>query len=546
MHKKISITKKIIGMVIGLVFAICLIIGVVSANITRVIITDEIEVQLKTGAYSVSQTIGLCTTKEEMDTDIKKLHEYTDIDVTIFRDNVRVASTIKGAVDTKMDENIYEELQNGKNYFATDVNVNGEKYFGYYIPFFEEGTFTGAIFTGIPQSEANSVIINTSIKIIGCILGYGLILSTISFLIVKRITKSIKKLESTIETLVQNDLVAKQEKYQIEHDELESLCNKTVDFSNSLNHIMAKFKVVSTELEVISSELKESVGVTNDTCTQISDAIESVASGAVAQAEDTSNASQNINEMSYELSTIRLNASDLNDFANSMDIAKNDVMNTLEELLIVNKTMADDISSTSNQVNATSESVKQIEKAVNMISDITEQTKLLSLNASIESARAGEHGKGFAVVAEEIGKLANQSAESSNEINSILKILVKNYNIIIQQMQNTSNNMTTQNSKLFETRKVFKVLEDDINGAVKRISEINTMVEHLDTELSEMVDMITNLSAISEENSASTEQIRASVEELTSTINQVYEMSIEVNSSADILMQEVNVFNTSN
>ena len=140
--------------------------------------------------------------------------------------------------------------------------------------------------------------------------------------------------------------------------------------------------------------------------------------------------------------------------------------------------------------------------------------------------------------------MASQSAQSSDEIEEILKQLVKNYEIIIQNVKSTSDNMEVQNSKLAETQNVFTILENDINGTVERIAEINTMVEHLDVEICKMVDMISNLSAISEENSASTEQTMASIQELTAVIGQVSEKAQNVNDSADELMREVNVFKT--
>ena len=539
----ISISKKILGMVIFPIICICLIAGIVTSNITKTIITNEIELQLKAGAYSISQTLQQRTLIVEMNDDISNLREYTGMDVTVFQGTVRVASTIENAVGTEMDSHIYEDLQSGKDYFATDANVNGVPYFGYYIPFFaENGEFSGATFTGISQVEANRTIMVYTIKIIGCLMGYGLIFVIFSLFLVRKMVKRIKKLENTIGSLLNYDLSVKHEKYPVEHDEFETLCNKTSDCSEQLKNTVETLSGVSKLLNDVSRELNEATEKTAVNANEIATASEEVAKGATTQAKNTEDLNTRMFSMSQELDNIKGNTGDLQNISLSMNIAKNNAVSTLAELQNVNNTMIKDIEATSNQVNVTNASMKEIEKFINVIQEIAEQTNLLSLNANIEAARAGEHGKGFAVVATEIGKLASQSAEASSEIKKIIYELGDNFALIIANVKNTTSNMSMQNEKLSDTQDVFGVLEEDINSAVHRIDSISDMVKNLVANIEEVGDTIAELSGISQENSASAQESTAQIQEMTSVIAEIDEMSKQVFDSAELLMKEISIF----
>lgn len=225
-----------------------------------------------------------------------------------------------------------------------------------------------------------------------------------------------------------------------------------------------------------------------------------------------------------------------------MNQSKLEALSTLSELHVMTNKMVNEIDSTQNQVNITSDNVDKIKEAVFMIQDIASQTKLLSLNASIEAAHAGDSGRGFSVVATEIGKLASQSTSFSKEIEQVLSDLSNNYEMIINNVNSTYQSMTTQDNKLKITQDIFSNLEININTAIVKITSINAMVDRLDTELNYVVDMISNLSAISEENSASTQETMAAIQEMNATISQVAKKAKDIDCSAEELLDNVNVF----
>lgn len=167
---------------------------------------------------------------------------------------------------------------------------------------------------------------------------------------------------------------------------------------------------------------------------------------------------------------------------------------------------------------------------MDFISSIASQTSLLSLNASIEAARAGEFGKGFAVVASEIQKLADESSSSAQTIADIIASLIAESNMTVKIMQEVEEIIADQRQKLEITQRGFAELEEGIIKTREDTDMIEEKTKICDASRKNVMDVIANLSALSEENAASAQETTASMQELGATINLLAE-------AADSLME---------
>ena len=201
---------------------------------------------------------------------------------------------------------------------------------------------------------------------------------------------------------------------------------------------------------------------------------------------------------------------------NSAEMKKkgNEAAEIIQDLSRTNDETTDAFTNISEQIRKTNDSVVEIQKVVNLIAEIASQTNLLSLNASIEAARAGEAGKGFAVVASEIQKLAEQTNSSAKIIDKIILTLSEESQDAVESINEMTKIMMNQKTKLDETREKFIRVSEGIVATADGMKEVMSQADRCSKSGEKVSDLISNLSAIAEENAAATEETNASMGEL--------------------------------
>lgn len=524
-----------------------ILLGAVTIIISNIqvgnVVTENIENGLRAAAVSVRSTIQNADAGEFQVNDAGELYKgafnitahteiadelqkTSDMDITVFYGDTRYMTSIcdengNRLVGTQAGDAVIEEvIKKGNDYFARNVDVQGHPYFGYYVPLYgEDNTIEGMIFAGMPQADARAEIMKIITILVGILVTMGIICSVLLIVEVTNLTRALHKGTGALDEVAQGKLNGDlDDRITQRRDEIGHISRSIAKLKEQQSQIIQSMKEQSSALSDASAYLNERTTETSNTVAQVEKAVGEVAEGASSQAEETQAATDNVILMGDMVSDTAREVENMYSNAKTMHTLGQEAFETLHELSEINQQASESIQVIYEQTNMTNESVQKIKEATGLITAIAAETNLLSLNASIEAARAGEQGRGFAVVAAQIQQLADQSNESAKHIEEIIAFLIADSGKAVKTMEVVKDIMDKQNENVQQTDARFQKVVAGIEESLEAIERITEKTEQLDRTRSSVIDSVQSLSAIAEENAASTEETFASITEITSVI----------------------------
>ncbi|MEC1446319.1 methyl-accepting chemotaxis protein [Bacillus haynesii] len=363
----------------------------------------------------------------------------------------------------------------------------------------------------------------------------------LSYLLAKTITGPIKQLIAKTKAVAGGDLTV--QTASASKDEIGIL---TKDFNKMVEHMKEMIVQVRSSSGKVSDTTDQLSAVSEETVSasdEIAKAIEEVATGATEQAAEVENVNEQSERLSVKIKEIEHHADSIKQLSRTSEEASYTGIDALGQLLAKSNEANSETKKVEHMLLQLEEKTKNIEDVVTAISAISDQTNLLALNASIEAARAGESGRGFAVVAEEVRKLAEQSAVSSQHISETVKQIQLETKEAVSAMTEASKMNEEQNGMIHETGEALSKITAEMQALVNSIDHIYSEISDMSGEQQKMTDSIQSISAISQQSAAAAEEVSASTNEQLTALESIAKSAGALSEANQELLNAINKFN---
>ncbi len=455
-------------------------------------------------------------------------------------DDEKIGSNVENQAIKEVADALAEDPASVEDKFISYEYRGSQKYAAYAVV----GNGVALVIVTADESdvlaETNSIrneTIISSAAIVVVALVISIIVGRIIAKPILKVTNSIFKLSN-----LELDVDDATEKICRRKDETGYMARAVDGLAVSLRNVISEIRNQSNFLYGTSEELASDAEDTVNSVRQVEIAVSEVAEGASSQAEETTDATSNVITMGNMIENSNSEVERLKASAQEISEAIAEATDILNDLLSINEKAVQSIDMIYERTNTTNQSVEDIKSAIGIITSIAEETNLLSLNASIEAARAGDQGRGFAVVASQIQKLAEQSNESAKQIEGITEKLIEDSQQAVNGMHDVREIMNRQSSNVKDTNSAFDRVKSNIEVSMNGIRELSKTTEQLDKARAAVTDTVQNLSAIAEENAASSQECSASVTEVCNIMDRVTADAVKLKDISKVIDDQLKEF----
>ena len=443
-------------------------------------------------------------------------------------------------VENAVIKGVVQQLQDGKKPGTTVVEYvfNGTTKYSAYTILNNENIL---VLTA-DESEALAGITTVTGVAVGIIAIVVLIAIIISFIMGRRLMRPLVKVSTIIEDVANGNIEADFSVVKESNDEIGLIIEKMKELTQSLGSIVGKIRNSSDTMSSNSYELNDTSSQTLAANNEISKAVEDVAEGSTGMAASISKINENLLEMSNETKDINASVDEIKNQTVAVQDSSKIMNDKIKSMQDSSHKMDEGISAISKRIETVNTTVDKVSNIVSVIEEISSETNLLSLNASIEAARAGDAGKGFAVVAQEIRVLSDNTNTELENIKQIISSLVEECRYCVQASGTIVDDNAKQKEEIKAVLDEFGSLDEQIQKTAEKADEIEELV----TAMIELNDDITkssnSLTDVSAANAAATEEMNANIEELNAMMHGVSEMAEHMNNESDGLKEALSFF----
>ncbi|MHB8129681.1 MAG: methyl-accepting chemotaxis protein [Mobilitalea sp.] len=426
----------------------------------------------------------------------------------------------------------------------SDLAMNSE-YVEYesqeYLYMFSKIGDTGMTICGlIPKASFMQQAVDIRSTTIIVVVLASLVAVLIGFFISNGIGKALKRINKKLQQISEGDLTVTVSVNR--KDEFAVLANNITDMLNNMRTLIQKMTHVSglvSESAVNVMAASKTIAISNDNITK---AVDEIGNGIEGQAEDSQKCLSQMDELSQKISIVNTNLAEIDLLMFDMKEMVSSGITTMEKLTTQSEATNSITKYVVDNIAALEIKTKSIGEIIQVINDIADQTNLLSLNASIEAARAGDVGRGFAVVATEIRKLASKSMKAADEIKDVIGAITKQTADTVATAKEAENVVSMQNDTVDHTINAFRNMNSGIERLIENLSVIGNNMKNMETAREGTLCAVENISAISEETLATSNSIEDTVHDQSNSVQALENAANEMGANARDLKEAINIF----